>query len=466
MANYRQVSYGSQGSDVTELQKLLNSKGNYNLATDGIFGAKTQAAVKDYQKNNGLDVDGIVGNNTWGSLTGGSQQSSATATSSNNGFQVSDKTAAADQNRQAIAANKPGEFSYGAYEKSDAVKQAEALLQQQLASKPGQYQSAWQTKLDDTLNKILNREKFSYDLNGDALYQQYKDQYTTQGQQAMMDTMGQAATMTGGYGNSYAQTAGQQTYQGYMQQLNDKIPELYQLALDQYNREGDELYTQYGMYADRDSQDYGRYRDTVSDYNNELARLTEDARYQGEDEYGKYLDAYNIAYGQHRDSVGDWQTEQARADEEYWNSYGSDYTQHRDSVSDQQWREQFEEAKNQWEKEFGLAEDQWNTEKNKINSSSKTENTTNNSTLVGNPGGNTEEKEQKPASSEAKRFVGTLHSEREHDAIARATYGPYSAYVAYMLSQAGLSEEDEAWIVNEYGITSSDKEYLESKGLI
>ena len=85
----------------------------------------------------------------------------------------------------------------------------------------GQYQSPWQTQLNDTISKILNREKFSYDLNGDALYQQYKDQYVNQGQQAMMDTMGQAQAMTGGYGNSYAQTVGQQTYQGYLQQLND-----------------------------------------------------------------------------------------------------------------------------------------------------------------------------------------------------------------------------------------------------
>ena len=60
MATYKQVSYGSQGSDVTELQKLLNNNG-YSLDVDGIFGDNTQAAVKDYQQKNNLDVDGIVG---------------------------------------------------------------------------------------------------------------------------------------------------------------------------------------------------------------------------------------------------------------------------------------------------------------------------------------------------------------------------------------------------------------------
>ena len=68
MATYNQIGYGSKGSDVTELQKLLNNNG-YNLSVDGVFGANTQAAVKDYQKKNSLAVDGIVGNNTWGALT-------------------------------------------------------------------------------------------------------------------------------------------------------------------------------------------------------------------------------------------------------------------------------------------------------------------------------------------------------------------------------------------------------------
>lgn len=210
---YSQVSYGSTGSDVTELQKLLNKTNNgYNLSEDGKFGAKTQAAVKDYQKKNGLAVDGIVGKNTWGALT-----KSTTPTASTTTQQTTAPTTAV-----------------------------------------GDSQPNWQAKLNETLDKILNREKFSYDVNGDALYQQYKDLYTNQGKQAMMDTMGQASAMTGGYGNSYAQTVGQQTYQGYLQQLNDKVPELYQLALDQYNQEGQDLYDQASVMSTMEQRDYDR----------------------------------------------------------------------------------------------------------------------------------------------------------------------------------------------------------------
>ena len=205
------------------------------------------------------------------------------------------------------------------YTPSDTVTQAEAMLQQHLANKPGEYQSPWQTQLNDTLQKILNREKFSYDLNGDMLYQQYKDQYTTQGKLAMMDTMGQAAAMTGGYGNSYAQTAGQQAYQSYLQQLNDRVPELYQLALNQYNQEGQDLYNQYGLYLDRDNQDYNRHRDSVSDYYTDLNYLTENSRYMSETEYERAWNDFNAKYGAYRDNVADdqWQAEFDFAQQQY-----------------------------------------------------------------------------------------------------------------------------------------------------
>ena len=190
---------GSSGDDVLDLQKKLNSTNyGYNLAEDGIFGDNTLAAVKDYQQRSGLTVDGIVGTNTWSALTNAQGSTSTDST-------------------QATEDPKAPSYEYKPYTPSDTVTQADALLQQYLAQKPGDYTPTWQSPLNDLIQQIQNREKFSYDLNADALYQQYKDQYTTQGKLAMMDTMGQAAAMTGGYGNSYAQSVGQQAYQGYLQ---------------------------------------------------------------------------------------------------------------------------------------------------------------------------------------------------------------------------------------------------------
>ena len=127
------------------------------------------------------------------------------------------------------------------------------------------YVSPWQDQIKEIANKIINREKFSYDLNGDALYKQYKDRYIQQGKQAMMDTMGQAAALTGGYGNSYAQSVGQQTYQGYLQGLNDQIPTLYQIALDKYTAEGNQMRDNLGVMMQQDDVGYGRYRDQIAD---------------------------------------------------------------------------------------------------------------------------------------------------------------------------------------------------------
>lgn len=65
---YPIVRYGSKNSYVKTLQKMLNDKG-YNCGTvDGQFGQKTLAAVKAFQKNNGLTVDGVVGRMTWAAL--------------------------------------------------------------------------------------------------------------------------------------------------------------------------------------------------------------------------------------------------------------------------------------------------------------------------------------------------------------------------------------------------------------
>ena len=308
-----QVSYGSQGSDVTELQKLLNNHG-YGLSEDGIFGAKTQDAVKDYQQKSGLSVDGIVGTNTWGSL---------------NGTYTANKNTTTATTTKPAASTDTG-FKFDAYQESDAVKQAQTLLNQQLANKPGQYTSPWQTQLNDAINKIMNREKFSYDMNADALYQQYKDQYVTQGQMAMMDTMGQAAAMTGGYGNSYAQSVGQQAYQGSLQQLNDKIPELYQLALSKYQMEGDDLYNQYSMLSAQDQMDYGKHRDTVSDWQVEMDRLQNRYNTERDYDYSKWADNRDFGYGQFID------------DRNY------DYQVGRDQVADEQWQKEFDEAVRQF----------------------------------------------------------------------------------------------------------------------
>jgi hypothetical protein len=194
-------------------------------------------------------------------------------------------------------------FSYQPYQKSDAVKQADDLLQQHAASKPFDYQFKYQADMDSLRSQIQNRKAFQYDVNGDALYQQYKDRFIHNGQRAMQDTMGQAAALTGGYGSSYAQNVGQQAYNEYMTGLNDVIPELYQLAKDKYDRETASLMDQYAMLADLDARDYSRHQDDQNYYYDELDRLTENARYVAKQDYDQYMADYDTAYKKHQEDA-------------------------------------------------------------------------------------------------------------------------------------------------------------------
>lgn len=159
------------------------------------------------------------------------------------------------------------------YEESEEVKAAKAAADQHAETKPDAYQSKWQQGLSDTLDQILNREKFTYDLGSDALYRQYKDRYVQQGRLAMEDTVGRVSALTGGYGNSYAQQAGQQAYHGYLQCLTDKIPELYALALETYDREGKDLRDRYDLMNRAEDDAYSRYRDYYSNWEAEGDRL-------------------------------------------------------------------------------------------------------------------------------------------------------------------------------------------------
>lgn len=181
------------------------------------------------------------------------------------------------------------------YVASDNVAAAQNYLQGIIDNKPGAYQSKYTDQLQGLYDRIMNREKFTYDLNGDMLYRQYADQYTRQGKLAMQDTMGQAAAMTGGYGNSYAQTAGQQVFQGYLQALNDKVPELANAAYNRYAQEGADLQNQYALAQGAEQLDYGRYQDTLSQWQNERAYAQEAYNTAYSQDYTDYTNRLNMA---------------------------------------------------------------------------------------------------------------------------------------------------------------------------
>lgn len=140
------------------------------------------------------------------------------------------------------------------------------------------YAGTFDNQLAALYEKISTRPDFQYNVNEDPLYQQYKDQYVQQGKLAMRDTMGRAAALTGGYGNTYGQQVGQQAYDAYLKDLTAAIPELYSTAYGKYKDKGDQLLMQYQLMGDQRDTEYGRYRDEVRDWENEREFQTQAER--------------------------------------------------------------------------------------------------------------------------------------------------------------------------------------------
>ena len=174
------------------------------------------------------------------------------------------------------------------------------------AGAPQDYASRYQTQIDNALNAIQNRKAFQYNMSEDPLYRQYAAMYQKQGQQAMKDTMGQAAALTGGYGSSYASTAGNQAYQQYLGQLNDRAAELAALARQQYDQEGSDMRSNLAALQAAESQDRQNYESDRADYYNRLNALR-----QGQStEYQQYLNALDEYWRQKNDAWNQYK---------YWN---------------------------------------------------------------------------------------------------------------------------------------------------
>ena len=172
------------------------------------------------------------------------------------------------------------------FEIPSAVLEADAYLSDQL-EKIQSGKTSYSDQVKDMMDKIMNREKFSYDVDSDVLFQQALASAMNSGKQAMQDTIGQASALTGGYGSTYATSAGNQAYNAFIEDAYNNLPEYYQMAMEAYQMEGDEMYRQFGMLSELDDKEYNR---NVTAY---------DATYQHRNQM------YNEAYTQYRDNKSD-----------------------------------------------------------------------------------------------------------------------------------------------------------------
>ena len=123
----------------------------------------------------------------------------------------------------------------------------------ELKKQAAKYEADMQTYI----NQYINRDKFSYDINTDAMYAMYRDQYEKNANLARESAAAQAAGLTGGYGSTYASAMGNMAYSSEMDKLNDKAGELYDKAYNQYLQDGQDLLdaaSLYGSLADSINQ--------------------------------------------------------------------------------------------------------------------------------------------------------------------------------------------------------------------
>ena len=155
------------------------------------------------------------------------------------------------------------------------------------------YNNRYDDTIQDLIQGILNREDFSYDPATDPLYQNYRKQYTREGQRATADTLGQAAAASGGIPSSYATTAAAQAGNYYAAQMTDKIPELYQLAYNQYLNDYNMQLSDLGVVQGAEQSDYDKYLNELNQYNTDRAF-----------DYNAWLDEYNMTKDQLQTAQG------------------------------------------------------------------------------------------------------------------------------------------------------------------
>lgn len=193
-----------------------------------------------------------------------------------------------------------GGFSYTPVEKIGGFAPSQAYLDamaytQGLLDKLNTGRTSYSDKVDAMMGKIENRDPFQYDFNTDPLFQNALASAMQSGQTAMQDTIGQASALTGGYGSSYATSAGNQAYNQMVTDAYAQLPEYYQLAMQAYDTETQNLYNQLGMYQTADDTEYGRLSNAYNMNYNQAQNMynQEYSNFWDTNNYNLNVDEYN-----------------------------------------------------------------------------------------------------------------------------------------------------------------------------
>ncbi len=132
----------------------------------------------------------------------------------------------------------------------------------------------------DYLDKMIREaSSFSYDVNADPLYKQYRDMYEKESSLAAKNVFGLASALTGGYGNSYAMSAVNGVVNDYVDKLTDSAASLREEAYEKHRDKISDLYNAYKIYSDMEDKEYERAI-AKEDKEYERAMAKEDKEYE------------------------------------------------------------------------------------------------------------------------------------------------------------------------------------------
>ena len=251
------LNLGSANPDAG--MEILNAKRNYMNATDAATKAAANARANEIRSTFGSFTAGTNGSDSSFKMT-------STSTWSPIGYNPGEAptySGVMDSDMMDLynQAKNYGDFSYGPAPK---------------------YTNRYDDKINAALDTILNNPEFSYDAASDDLYSQYRKAYLREGDLATRNALAQSAAATGGIPSSYANAAAAQAGNYYAAQLTDKIPELYQIAYNQYVQNFNNNLNKLSAVQGVEQADFNRYQVDLGQYNTDRAF-----------DYGVYADKYN-----------------------------------------------------------------------------------------------------------------------------------------------------------------------------
>lgn len=164
-------------------------------------------------------------------------------------------------------------------------------------TKPGAYESQYQSQMDTVLGKMNDIGEFDYDPDADTAYKQYKSQYTQRARKANTNAQAEAAAQTGGYANSYGTQAGQNAYNNTMAGLDNVLDNLYNRSLGEYNAKKSGLQTELAGLQQADNNARSIYQQNLSNWYDQLNYLQNEYNSAYNEEQQKTANTINAVTG-------------------------------------------------------------------------------------------------------------------------------------------------------------------------